>query len=194
MTNLDNQEKETLNPERWVDDYGDFLFSYAISRVYSVELAEDLVQDTCLSAYTARDRFKGHSSVRTWLVSILKRKVIDYYRKKGRNKEDLVSEGNWPFEREGDNEGEWAPGHKPLNWPDETISEDAREEFMKVLYLCLSLLPDKWAATFTMRHMEDQSTGEVCKEMGITASNLWVMLHRARLQLRECIEEKWLNI
>lgn len=188
---MGTQPKHTLNPEGWVTNYGDLLFSYAISRIYATETAEDLVQETFLSAYQARDKFKGESNEATWLVAILKRKIIDHYRKQSRNPEEKVSEEFWPFIQEGHDEGGWAQEHKPLEWTIQQMGESTEDLFMEVMRLCLSLLPDKMAATFTLKAMEEQTTESICKELGISASNLWVLLHRARLQLRECLETKW---
>jgi RNA polymerase sigma-70 factor (ECF subfamily) len=183
--------KHTLNPDGWVDNYGDLLFNYAISRLYASELAEDMVQETFLSAFQAREKFKGESSEATWLIAILKRKIIDHYRKQSKNPEERKGEDFWPFIDEGADEGLWAKEHRPLEWTINQLDRSEEDLFMEVMRLCLSLLPEKMAATFTLRAMEEQTTENVCKELGISASNLWVLLHRARLQLRDCLEQKW---
>lgn len=184
------EHKHDLNPGRWVSEYGDYLFSFAISRVSKREVAEDLVQETLLSAYQARESFRGGSSERTWLVSILKRKVIDHYRKQARNPESLTDPFVMPFHKGGAMDGAWVSEHAPASW-DEDIMQDDNEALMEILQYCISLLAPKMAATFNMKTMDDISTEDICKELGISESNLWVLLHRARLQLRECVENKW---
>lgn len=180
-----------LRPEGWIDNYSDYLYKYAYIRVNASELAEDLVQDTFFSAYKARDSFKGKSTEKTWLVSILKRKIIDHFRKNARNKEVELPEHDYHFAREGSMKGHWEEKHAPKNWEVDVEQLFENNEFFEILNQCLSKLPDKWAAVFSLKVMEDYSTDEVCKEMDITSSNLWVLLHRARLMIRDCIEKNW---
>jgi RNA polymerase sigma-70 factor (ECF subfamily) len=187
------RNRSTIDPTHWVEEYGDYLYTYAYYRVNSKEKAEDIVQDTFLSALKARENFKGESSEKTWLVSILKRKIVDHYRKKSRSKEeeDNQVEYEMPFIKEGTNKGMWDPNRAPADWEDQGIHQIDREEFYKVLKLCISLLPDKWADVFRLKTLEELSSANICKELGISASNLWVILHRARHRLRECFETKW---
>lgn len=180
-----------LDPNKWVDLYGDYLYNFAITRIYDKELAHDLVQETFLSAVRAKDGFLGKSSEKTWLTSILKRKIIDHYRKNSRNKEDKLLDRDDFFQREGILRGHWEDEHLPNNWKHKDVEVLEDSEFYKVLQTCLTRLPQKMAATFVMKELEDMSTEEVCKELDVTPSNLWVMMHRAKLQLRECIEKKW---
>ena len=187
------EEKHTnkLNPERWVGEHGDYLFSFALSRINSREMAEDLVQETFLSAYQARDKFRGGSSERTWLISILKRKVIDHYRKQARNPESLTDNFTTPFHKGGAHDGGWIKAHAPGTWDFEKLDDEDDEALMKVIQYCISLLPPKMESTFSMKTLDEISTEEICKELSISESNLWVLLHRARLQLRECVENQW---
>jgi len=180
-----------LNPDRWVGDHGDYLFSFALSRINSREVAEDLVQETLLSAYQAREKFRGGSSERTWLVSILKRKVIDHYRKQARSQETSLDAFDLPFHSGGIHEGSWDKDRAPAYWDDHKLAGEDDNALMKVLQYCISLLAPKMSATFSMKTLDEISTEEICKELGISESNLWVLLHRARLQLRECVENKW---
>ena len=192
-------DKDT-NVEKWVNKHGDALYSYAITRVFNPEIAEDLVQDTFLSAIKAITNFQHKSSIKTWLISILKRKIIDYFRKKSTTHEKLTENitQDWkknasPFVNKGPLKGTWKDNRVPGSW---SVSEDnsiESEEFYKILNMCLSFLPPKWASCFTLKVIEEYSTEEICKEINISSSNLWVMLHRARLQLRECMEKNWLE-
>ena len=181
-----------LDPEKWVENHGDYLYNYAYSRVQSKDLAEDLVQDTFIAGLKAAESFKGKSTEITWLISILKRKVIDHYRKMSSKKEIVASEFSMPFHNKGTFKGHWMMERRPHHIPGELDDPINRGEFRSIIESCLSHLPDKWRAVFVLKVLEEINTDEVCKELGCTPSNLWVMLHRARLKLRECLEIKWL--
>lgn len=185
--------KSLLFPEKWVDNHGDYLYNYAYSRVMSKELAEDLVQETFVAGLKAMSSFQGKSTELTWLISILKRKVIDHYRKSSTKKEISSTEYSAPFQKDGMWEGHWDMLRVPKEWPGELDDPLHQEEFRNILEYCLSILPEKWKAVFVLKFMEDANSDEICKEIGCTPSNFWVMLHRSRLKLRECIEIKWLK-
>ena len=185
--------KYQLNPEKWISNYGDYLLNYAFLRLSSRDLAEDLLQDTFVSALKARDGFRGDSSEQTWLTSILKRKIIDYYRKKSTQNELAESRFKSPFKESGFLEGHWEKGRGPKDWSDREPGSLHQQEFQAILEECLSYLPEKLRAVFILKVMDEMESDEVCKELGCTASNFWVILHRARLRLRECIENNWLN-
>ena len=192
--NKNSADTVRLDPARWVEVHGDYLYNYAYSRVRSKELAEDLVQDTFIAGLKAGKSFKGKSSEITWLISILKRKVIDHYRKMSTRNEMVSSEFASPFHKEGsDDEGHWILDRAPKHWESELDDPVNRKEFRKILDECLANLPRKWQAVFVLRMVDGINSEKVCKELGCTSSNLWVMLHRARLKLRECIEIKWLK-
>lgn len=191
MSLKDQEHKHKLNPERWVQEHGDYLFSFAISRINSRATAEDLVQECLLSAFAACDNFRGISSERTWLVSILKRKIIDHYRKQSRNPESLTDAFHLPFHKGGANDGGWISEHAPAEWDIHKLEGEDDEALMKVIQYCISLLSPNMSATFSMKALDEISSEEICKELNISESNLWVLLHRARLQLRECVENKW---
>ena len=193
MKKAKKEDKELLNPNEWLQNHGDFLFSFTMARIYSTEIAEDIVQDTFVSAFEARDKFKGNSSERTWLVSILKRKIIDHYRKSSKNQQTSLDLFEKPFYQDGLHEGTWVKEKVPQNWNMDFFQEMDREEFFKIFQYCLSLLPEKVANCFSMKSVDELETKEICKVLQISASNLWVMLHRARLQLRECMEKNWLD-
>ncbi len=185
--------KPKINPEEWVNNYGDYLYNYAYTRVSSKETAEDLVQETFISGLKSVSSFRGDSTALTWLMSILKRKIIDYYRKKSNKKEHNLSSFSSPFQDEEGIKGHWILERAPKDWQRESNSPLREEEFNRIMEICLAGLPAKWRGVFVLKVMEELETSEVCKEMGCTSSNLWVILHRARLKLRECIENNWLN-
>ena len=184
------------NPENWVDAYGDYLYNIALLRLGDVQVAEDLVQETFISALKAADSFKGNSSERTWFVSIIKRKIIDYYRKNRRFVPLSPNNDNTDlpyFQTEGRMKGSWEPESGPTDWGDDPLESLEKGEFNSILQKCISDLPKNLAAIFTVREIEGWKTEEICKEFEITSSNLWVMLHRARAQLRHCLEINWFD-
>lgn len=186
------KEVSKINPENWVESYGDMLYRYTLSRIMDQKLAEDLVQETFLAALRAKDRFKGESSEKTWLFAILKNKIIDHFRKKKRNQEDQTN-FSLPFADSGLFVGHWIKERGPSPWSEDLKDVLESEDFKRIFTYCLSLLPPKFASVFSLKVVEELESDEVCKEMGITSSNLWVIMHRARLQLRECMEDKWLD-
>ena len=183
---MTNSTLNILKPEEWVNQYGDYLYSFAMSRLSSQELAEDLLQETFLSAFQSKDNFKGGSNERTWLISILKRKIADHYRKKSRTKEEL-SNYDSPFIQDDFMHGQWKEEKAPLQWDveDEWLQD---EDFIKVLKKCISNLPSKWKSIFSMKHIEEVNNAEICEELNVSEANIWTILHRSRLQVRECIE------
>ena len=191
------QDDNILNPELWVERHADYLYNYAMSRTNNPETAVDLVQETYVSAFKGKDNFQGKSSERTWLVSILKRKVVDFYRKSYRNKEtglieETLSDSSYadPFE----DSGLWKIERSPSNWEKSGETSIESEEFNKMLQDCIDALNEKQAAVFTLQVIEEMESDEICKELDISSSNLWVLIHRARLKIRECVEHNWLNI
>ena len=182
------KSEQLRDPTKWVDRYGDALLRYAAARVPSHELAEDLVQDTFLAAFRYRAKFDGQCAFGTWLVSILRNKIADHYRKSGRTLEisdEAIIDTVKPF----DVKGKWSK--PPASWratPDQ-LAENA--EFWGVLDDCLGGLPAHLAQAFQMREIGLASFDEVSKLTGVTPKNLAVRLHRARLLLRACLERKW---
>ncbi|MEN8138838.1 MAG: sigma-70 family RNA polymerase sigma factor [Bacteroidota bacterium] len=182
--------KHRLDPQIWVDEYSDNMFSFAVSRVSKSDVAEDLVQDTFLSALKGKDNFKGNSTEKTWLYSILKRKIIDYYRKASSKHERNFSQMS-PFDDNKDWLGRWKNERVPQSWDNTNDEQFNVEEFSKVLKECVQELPEKYARVFELKTMRGFETEEVCNDLDISSSNLWVILHRSRVQLRECLETNW---
>ncbi|MCK7591892.1 sigma-70 family RNA polymerase sigma factor [Subsaxibacter sp. CAU 1640] len=178
-----------LNPNNWIDLYSDYLFNYTITRVNDREIAKDLIQDTFVAGLKSMKNFKGEANERTWLISILKRKIIDYYRKINSNKGKAEVRMTYVND---DQEGDWleerAEDDGQLN-AEETIENS---ELGDAIYNCMDKLSEKEATVFKMKTILGYETETICNELGITASNLWVILHRARTQLAECLEKKWL--
>jgi RNA polymerase sigma-70 factor (ECF subfamily) len=177
------------DPDRWVDDHGDCLYRYALTRVRHEEVAEDLVQETLLAAVRTHEKFGGRSSERSWLVGILKNKICDYFRKLGRetNFTDLEPLGDEPADGF-DGEGSWIHERAPSDWKPEGEEAMKRAEFWQALQSSLSELPERVASVFIMREMDEIPSKEICETLKISEANLWVMLHRARLALRQSLE------
>ncbi len=190
----------SLNPEKWIDSYADYLYSFAYNRVNDAEVAKDLVQDTFLSALKARDGFKGEAAEKTWLVSILKRKIIDLYRKNAAHPQQSFEESeqykvaySHYFTETGFIKGEWNKANAPKPWNVSEKSNMEQKEFKHILAQCLSKLPKMWASVFSLKYLEEEESETICKELEITSSNYWVIIHRAKLQMRECLEKNWIK-
>jgi len=191
-----SRDDSSLNPSAatWVDEHGDCLYRYALARVRKPEVAEDPVQETFLAAVRAYDKFGGRSSVRSWLCGILKHKIIDHYRKAGRETsftdlEFLSDEYSDKFVPQ----GFWQHENGPHDWQPDAAKVMERGEFWMTIRQCLSKLPQRIADVFAMREMEGVTSKEICVILSISESNLWVMLHRARMALRECLEMNWFD-
>jgi RNA polymerase sigma-70 factor, ECF subfamily len=187
--------KDALDPERWLEDHGDVLFSFALLRVRDRATAQDLVQETFLAALKAIDRFAGRSTERAWLFGILRNKLVDHYRRQSRemalaDAESAAPEEDGLFHAAGLGKDGWIHRLAPQRWeaPDESLVSG---EFQGVFQECVSGLPDKVAQVFLRREIDDLPSEEICKEFGISQNNLWVMLHRARMALRRCLEVNW---
>ncbi|QDO93764.1 sigma-70 family RNA polymerase sigma factor [Formosa sediminum] len=178
-----------IDATKWVDLYSDYLYNYTISRVNDTEIAKDIVQDTFFAGLKSMKNFKGEASERTWLVSILKRKIIDHYRKI--NSKKGKAEVRMSYTSQSEDEGEWL--EERVEDQSYKNAEDVLEntELSVAIYNCLDKLPEKQAQVFKMKTIENFDTEIICNELNITASNLWVIIHRARTSLSSCLEKNW---
>ena len=186
-----SETKDKPDPTTWVDAHGDVLYRYALLRVKDTHVAEDLVQETFISALEGLAAFKGGSSVRTWLVGILKHKILDYFRRSTR---EIVSSDLTALEGETEDETfnrleQWR--HAPSSWKDSPDKLLENKEFWKVFVHCLDGLPESFRRAFALRELDGLGTEETRKILGVTSTNLWVMLHRARAKLRNCLDDNW---
>ena len=181
----------TLDPTKWIDNYSDYLFRFTIIRVNNHEVSKDLVQETFFSGLKSAKNFQGKATERTWLISILKRKIIDHYRKK--NSKKGQAEVRMNFYNDGENEGDWIEERVPQSWDSEVEKKIENKELQHQIDLCVDKLPKKYAMVFRMKTIQEVDTEVICKELGISSSNLWVIIHRARMQLRKCLEDNWFN-
>lgn len=183
-----------LDPERWIEDHGDYLFHFALSRVRDPVLAEDLVQESLLAALRGAERYQGRAVERTWLGGILRNKILDHFRKAGRETSFTDLEFYADEEREAFDHpvfpGHWTDQAGPQDWSRAGERLDG-EVFWSAFHECARKLPEKVGRVFVMREMEEVPSEEICSVLGVTPNNLWVMLHRARMALRRCLEENW---
>ena len=169
-----------------------------MARVGGSDAAEDIVQETLLGALKSRSSFAGQSTERTWLTGILKYKILDHLRKKLKETEnpaqaDLPVDQQQLFCPKGTWEGHWMQDFAPRDWGKDPQSLLEDKEFWSIFEQCLTGLPQHYRTVFTLYEMEDFSTDEICKELNITATNLWVIMHRSRRQLRYCLERNWME-
>lgn len=181
------------DPTGWVDEHGDYLFRYAVFRLGHAEAAEDIVQETFLAALRSRQTFAGRSSERTWLFGILKNKIIDQLRRCGR--EEKATPGP-PIEdvldHFFDEKGRWRV--KPARCVDDPADALERKEFWETMERCLVKLPGRLKAAFSLREMDGLPSEEVQEVLGVTAGNLWTLLHRARISLCRCLDINWFKV
>lgn len=178
-----------INPNNWIKLYSDYLFNYTITRVSDREIAQDLVSETFLAGLKSMINFKGEASERTWLISILKRKIIDHYRKINSNKGK--AEVRMSYNSDNDSEGDWL--EERVADPFDKTAEDTlvNSELGDAIYDCLEKLPKKQAEVFKMKTILNYDTETICNDLNISASNLWVIIHRARTALADCMEKNW---
>lgn len=175
----------------WVEEHGDYLFRIAYTQVRDRDLAQDLIQDTFVSAIRALDTFEGRSSIRSWLRSILRNKIIDHHRKANRTEALPTEDVSFYDSSDHFNKGIWR--RLISNWGQSPEDLVTGKDFYQVLEKCLTKLPERHRQIFTLRTLEGLEREDICKELDISASNFWVIMHRARLGLRKCIEKNWVN-
>lgn len=188
---IGNAGKNKVEPHLWVERHADYLYSYAYSRVNDEEQARDLVQDTFLAALQKTDGFRGDSNERTWLTAILKYKIIDIYRKKSSVfvawNESAANEEEY-FDPDLNN---WKREHWPAPFGIEDHDPLHNKELMSILQKCMDKLPPLWLSVFKLKHMDDEGTEYICKEMRISSANFWVIIHRTKVNLRSCLQKNW---
>jgi RNA polymerase sigma-70 factor (ECF subfamily) len=180
--------KHVIDTSQWVERYGDVLYRYALLRVKNAELAEEIVQITFVAALQAKDKFAGRSTESTWLIGILKNKIMDHFRQIKRLKiSDLeLTDDRDPCESDFSGKGHWQA--LPIRWginPQKAIED---KELRRHLASCMDTLSEKFRRLFVLREIEGLDSEEICAEFDITPNNLWVMLYRAKNQLKKCLE------
>lgn len=191
MTQTEPAMAAPLDPRAWLERHGDYLYRFALGRVRTAATAEDLVQETLLAAWQGRAGFAGAASERSWLTAILKRKIVDWFRRRAHEHasfartEEADADAFDPFDRS----GHWK--RTPKDWGGDPAADLNRDEFWAVLRACLGKLPPRLHDVFILRYLEERSGEDVCQDLGLTPTNLWTMLHRARLRMCWCLTENW---
>lgn len=183
--------KNTYPPaEQWVDLYGDYLYRFALLRLRNPATAEDAVQETFLAAIKGLDRFDGRTDIKYWLRGILRNKIVDHIRKAVR--EDVVEDAearelldSLAFKLTG------VPTMRPAPWQFDPSRAMEKNEFWVIFRSCLEQMRDPQRTAFTLKMLDDVSSEEICKILRVSANNFWVIMHRARNQLKTCLEKKW---
>jgi len=164
-------------------------------KVGNSSTAEDLVQDTFFSAIRAKDTFKGDSSEKTWLVAILKNKIIDHYRKKDilKNTTQYIGEAQEDFSKHffDASNGHWLRDAAPHVWPGSADASMNEDEFNRTLHACIHKMPQRLVPVFMAKFIDNEDSEETCKVHNITPSNYWVIIHRAKVLMRSCLEKNW---
>ncbi|GAB6140389.1 sigma-70 family RNA polymerase sigma factor [Methylosoma difficile] len=181
------------DPSTWLDEHGDAMYRFALNRLHSEELAEDMVQETLLAAWQAFDKFTGQSSERTWLIGIMKHKIIDHYRKNYRESDSLdeFADDDALMAHAFDDHGHWKI--KLISWgtPDSAFSDN---QFWQVFHRCLARLPKAMSDLFMLRAVDGLAAEECCKLLAMETTNqLNVALSRTRFKLRQCLEVHWFD-
>jgi RNA polymerase sigma-70 factor (TIGR02943 family) len=184
------QENRIFLPEKWVDNYANELYRFAIVRVKDVGFAEDIVQETFLSAWRAKETYNGIASEKNWLYAICKNKIIDHFRKQASGAAIIVgAEEGLYF----DKAEHWKSGDTtPKEWGIDYNKKVEAKEFYTALENCKKKLKDLQQHVFIMRFMEDMDATYICEMLNITTANYWVLIHRCKLHLRNCLEKNWL--
>mgnify|MGYP001129621308 CR=1 FL=1 len=175
----------------WVIDFSEDLLARATYKTGNKEVAQDIVQDTFHAAFQSFERFEGRSNPKTWLFSILNNKITDHYRKVYTKKEKAM-----PFDLSQvfNEDGEWHKEAMPVDWEvddDQNLADN--EEFRHVLQNCMQNLPEAGFIAIQNKYYEEKDSRDICKELDITPTNYWQIIHRAKLQLRECLEINWIK-
>lgn len=178
--------EKTINTSDLIENNSDYLLRFAMTKLSDLELAKDLVQDTFLSALSKLDTFEERSSLRTWLTSILNRKIIDHWRKAETRYTDPVSTF---FDQEDPNK-HWITNTRNNSDLDNIEKRIIEDESYQELSDCIDTLPEKWKGIISSKYLQEKISDEICKEYDVTPSNLWVIIHRTKLLLRECLKTK----
>jgi len=189
---MENTLKEKVS--EWVNTYTDDMYRYAFSQVSNQEMAEDIVQNVFVAAIESLDKLGNVDSPKSWLFSVLRNKISDHHRLSYRNQFDKKSmhingtEGNH-FDKLGD----WFADSTVEAWDFDEHSLLDNNEFNSILNSCLEALPSNWNTAIKLKFLEQQEGQKICSTLGISPQNFWQVIHRAKLQLRQCLDNNWFN-
>jgi RNA polymerase sigma-70 factor (ECF subfamily) len=184
--------------ESWVKRYTNSMYAWALYKTSDKASAEDLVQDTFLTAYEQLEKFRGDGNPKTWLLAILNNKIAGHYRKKYREpvqkSEERELSGNSVFSSMFDEDDRWKTNEKPLSWHAEEKHLLDDKDFNLVLTLCMDKLPEHWRSAVYLKFIEQKKGELICQELNVAPTNFWQILHRAKLQLRKCLDNNWFKL
>jgi len=187
-----------LSPNDWVANYADYLYNIAMYKLNNAALSKDMVQDTFFSALKGKEGFRGEASEKTWLTVILNNKIADYFRKQKneRSIDDYLAATDSDFhdvffDKSLDGFGHTHHSKLASDWGYHADSRLSDKEFAKILQACIAKIPAKIAGVFLSKYFEGKKAEEICNDFKIKSSNYWVIIHRAKLLLRECLEKNW---
>ncbi|MDE3234476.1 MAG: sigma-70 family RNA polymerase sigma factor [Bacteroidota bacterium] len=177
----------------WVEVFSGEMYSWAFHKTGNKEIAEDIVQEAFLSAFQSFEKFEAKSHPKTWLFAIVNNLIAGYFRKQFRNPVIAHHDESqvFFFDLFFDADGNWLKEAKPEDWNTEQTHLLDDPEFLNILQACMEKLPENWSAAVKLKYLEEKKGELICQELGITATNFWQTLHRAKLQLRKCIEVHW---
>ena len=176
--------------ETWVKEYTSELFRWAYHKTSDVQSAEDLVQETFLAATEEMHKFRNESQPRTWLFGILKNKIAEYYRLKMKHPQ-IHPDTDESFDQYFNNAGGWNTERMPHAWYSSEEQLFDNTDFKQIFERCMKNLPEQWFACISLKYLEEKDPKLVCQELNISTTNYWQIVHRAKLQLRECLEQHW---
>jgi RNA polymerase sigma-70 factor (ECF subfamily) len=188
LRNMDAMDANEVDPEAWVNEHGDHLFQFALMRLRDRSRAEEAVQDAFLAGLANLDSYSGKSSVRTWLKGILKHKIADQFRALTRDRHWRTTEDE-SIDDFYDTRGHLAP--PAGDWTGDPRSAMEQREFWDCFYACVAKMPNRASSAFMLREIDGLTSEEICKLLDISPTNYWVILHRARISLRRCLELNW---
>lgn len=180
------------DPRQWVGRYADYLYSFALSRLDDEEQARDLVQETFLAALEKLGDFRRASSERTWLTAILKYKIIDVYRRKNSGLAVLRVDTGPELEFFEAGNGHWKEEFAPRHFGVERADPTLHRELAVILQRCIQRLPALWRSIFSLKHLDEEATETICRDLKVSPANFWVIIHRAKLNLRACLQKEGL--
>jgi RNA polymerase sigma-70 factor (ECF subfamily) len=181
---------EAIPPDRWVDEFGDYLYGYAFSRLHDRSAAEDAVQETFLAALQGLDRYQGKVEMKYWLRGILRNKTVDFIRRRVR---EFPSETLEQYDEAPSPIRRWfgIPTWRVDSWQFDPAEVLEDKDFWGVFEQCVAELGSPLREVFTLKEIENLSTEQICAEFNITPNNLWVMVHRARKRLKSALNQHW---
>ena len=177
----------------WVSEHSDMLYNYALKHGFNEENGKDIVQETFLSAWRGIDNYRQQSSVRNWLFAILKNRITDHFRRAVNRISIAALEAEHNDHTFFDDYDHWKDGMHPKQWSVNFNDPGDVNDFRRIFGNCTGKLKQIQNAVFVMKYVDNVKSEKICRELGLSSANYWVILHRAKVQLRACLEKNWLK-